>query len=85
MTSRRLECGLARNRVRRRIQEHLDRAGRSMADVGRELGVTRQLVAATVAGANHNARVLSKLRELGVPERYLFDPRCPESEQVRAA
>lgn len=85
MTSRRLECGLARNRVRRRIQEHLDRVGKSMADVGRELGVTRQLVAATVAGANHNARVLSRLRELGVPERYLFDPRSSEALQGRAA
>lgn len=85
MTSRCLECGLARNRVRRRIQEHLDRVGKSMADVARELGVSRQLVASTVSGEKHNARVLSKLRELGVPERYLFDPRSPEAEQVRAA
>ncbi len=75
MTKRNLELGLARNRVRRRIQEHLDGMGLKMADIGRGLGVSRSLVTNTVAGANHNARVLDKLRELGVPERYLYDPR----------
>jgi transcriptional regulator with XRE-family HTH domain len=85
MTSRRLECGLARNRVRRRIQEHLDRLGMTMADVGRELGITRQLVAATVAGEKHNGRVLARLRELGVPERYLCDPVSEERKQGEAA
>ncbi|MBU1231178.1 MAG: helix-turn-helix domain-containing protein [Proteobacteria bacterium] len=85
MTSRRLECGLARNRVRRRIQEHLDRLGKSMADVSREIGISRQLVAATVAGEKHNGRVLTRLRELGVPERYLFDPTQCEQKQEEAA
>lgn len=85
MTSRRLECGLARNRVRRRIQEHLDRLGMSMADVGRDLNITRQLVAATVAGEKHSGRVLGRLRELGVPERYLFDPAFGDPKQEEAA
>lgn len=85
MTSRRLECGLARNRVRRRIQEHLDRLSMSMADVARDLEISRQLVASTVAGEKHNGRVLARLRELGVPERYLFDPSLCEPKQEEAA
>lgn len=82
MTKRNLELGLARNGVRRRIQEHLDSIGTNMAGVATELGVHRSLVANTVAGASHNGRVLDKLRELGVPEHYLFDPR---RENERAA
>jgi len=82
MSSRRLECGLARNRVRRRIQEYLDRIEKSMADIGRELDVSRQLVSSTISGANHSARVLDHLRALGVPEKFLFDPR---SENAKAA
>jgi transcriptional regulator with XRE-family HTH domain len=85
MSSARLECGLARNRVRRRIQEHLDKLGLSMADVARDLDLTRQLVSATVSGEKHNRRVLARLRELGVPERYLFDPSMSESKQGEAA
>ncbi len=84
MTSRRLECGLARNRVRRRIQEHLDRLGMSMADVARDLEISRQLVAATVAGERHSGSVLARLRELGVPERYLCDPSLPEPNEEAA-
>lgn len=85
MNGWRLECGLARNRVRRRIQEHLDRMGLSMADVARELICSRQLVYATVSGGSHNRRVLARLRELGVPERYLFDPSVCEPKQGKAA
>jgi transcriptional regulator with XRE-family HTH domain len=84
MTRRNLELGLARNSVRRRIQEHLDSVGINMADIARDLGVTRSLVTNTVAGANHNARVLDRLRDVGVPEQYLFDPRR-EAVSERAA
>ena len=35
----------------------------------------KQAVYATVNGLNHSARVLDALRDLGVPERLLFDPR----------
>lgn len=69
-----VQCGAARNRVRRRIQEHLDALGYNMASFGREIGVRRQLVHATIVGAKHNRKVLSALKDIGVPERYLFIP-----------
>ena len=69
-----VQCGAARNRVRRRIQEHLDGLGFNMASFGREIGVRRQLVHATIVGAKHNRKVLNALKDLGVPEKYLFIP-----------
>lgn len=79
MPGKRLECGMERFRVRRRIQEHLDRLGLTQSGLAREMGVCHQLVSATVSGEKHSPVVLNKLRELGVPEKYLFDPsRMPE-------
>lgn len=75
----RLKCGLARFKVRRRIQECLDGHGISQADLARELGVCHQLVSGTINGNKHSPLVLDRLRELGVPERYLFDPNQTEA------
>ena len=70
----RVQCGAARNRVRRRIQEHLDAHGLSMASFGRKIGVARQTVYATIVGEKHSRKVLAALRELGVSEKLLFIP-----------
>ncbi len=70
----RVQLGAARNRVRRRIQERLDAQGLNMASLGRKIGVRRQTVFATISGTKHSPTVLEALRELGVPEKYLFDP-----------
>lgn len=70
----RVQCGAARNRVRRRIQEHLDAHGLNMASFGRKIGVARQTVYATIVGEKHSRKVLAALRELGVSEKLLFIP-----------
>lgn len=61
-----------------RIYEALRRNGRSAAVVAYEIGVSREAVSATILGKNHSTRVLDALRDAGVPEKYLRDPRYPE-------
>ncbi|WP_418169299.1 hypothetical protein [Akkermansia sp.] len=46
-----------------------------MSELGRRIGVTAELVSATVRGKKHSPRVLDALRREGVPDWYLFDPR----------
>lgn len=70
----RVQCGAARNKVRRRIQEHLDEQGLNMAALGRKLGMARQTVYATIVGEKHSRKVLAALKDLGVPEKLLFIP-----------
>jgi len=82
MTSR--ECGVARHRMRFRVREHLDRKGVSLAEVGRRIGVTAEAVGRTLHGYNHSPRVLNALRELGVPEKYLYDPKRQMSQESGA-
>lgn len=61
--------------AKREIQRILDTKGKNFLDVAALAGVTKQAVYATVNGLNHSARVLDALRDLGVQERLLFDPR----------
>lgn len=70
-----LQLGYERNRMRRRIQECLDRRGMNFARLAKVLGVTHTAVYRTVSGQIHSPRVLQGLREIGVPEQYLFDPK----------
>ena len=77
----RVQCGAARNKVRRRIQEVLDSKGLNMASFGRQINVPRQTVYATIVGEKHSRKVLNSLKELGVPEKYLF---IPESKREAA-
>lgn len=82
----RLQCGAARFRVRRRIQEHLDHLGLDQADVARLAGVNKSLVTATISGSKHSPKVLEALRKLEVPEKYLHDPvlKAAEVEELVA-
>lgn len=67
--------GQKRADVKRHIQHLLDVQGQSFADVARAAGVSRQTVSATMNGFRHSPRVLEALRQLGIPEEFLFDPR----------
>ena len=58
-----------------RIYEALRRNGRSAAVIAYELGISRAAVSATILGKRHSPRILDALRDAGVPEKYLFDPR----------
>lgn len=68
-----------------RIHEALRRNRRSAAVIAYELGVSRSAVSATILGKNHSFRILDALREAGVPEKYLFDPRKVSSTGKAAA
>lgn len=75
MTAR--ELGLARYKKRYRILEALEAHKPSMGlqDIADSLGITLQGVRRTFLGDLHSERVLQALRDAGVPEKYLFDPR----------
>ena len=69
------ECGHLRYEARYAIRAILVERGLSMSELGRRIGVSAELVSATVRGKKHSPRVLAALRDSGVPEQYLFDPR----------
>ena len=62
----------------RRIHEAWRRNGRTATVIAYELKVSLSAVSATILGKNHSARILDALRDAGVPDKYLFDPRYPE-------
>jgi transcriptional regulator with XRE-family HTH domain len=57
-----------------RIREFLDGLDLNMAEVGRAVGVTRNLVRETAQGKRNNRKVLGYLHELGCPEKWLDLP-----------
>lgn len=67
--------GRGRADSKRDIQRILDSQGKNLTDVANEAGVTTQTVSATMNGFRHSPRVLDALRNFGVPESMLFDPR----------
>lgn len=67
--------GLARAQAKRNIQRLLDGMGKNFVDVATKAGVSPQTVSATMNGFRHSPKVLDALRALGVPEKYLYDPR----------
>lgn len=71
----RAACGERRCFYSFRIHEALARAGISATGLARELGVSQQAVSSVLTGKSHSPRILDMLRQLGVPEKFLFDPR----------
>lgn len=69
------ECKAARYAHRWQIRAHLIGREKTMAALAESIGITAQAVAATVSGKNNSPRVLDALRALGVPEKYILDPR----------
>lgn len=67
--------GLSRAQAKRDIQRCLDGMGKNFVDVATEAGVSPQTVSATMNGFRHSPKVLNALRSLGVPEKFLYDPR----------
>lgn len=78
----RAACGAHRARCRWRIYEVLALAGTSGAGIARQLGLKRASVSKVIAGNGHSPLVLDALREAGVPEKYLYDPRRVTVEEV---
>lgn len=82
-TYTRQRCGFERWKVSGRIYDHLQRVGMNGQTIADSLGTTRQWVSQTITGRNNSPRVLDALREAGVPEKYLFDPRRVEIGAAR--
>lgn len=66
--------GYHRSQYRYHIRSFLLKRGFSMADVGRQIGVSRETVSATISGKAHCKLVLDFLANLGLPHKYLCDP-----------
>jgi transcriptional regulator with XRE-family HTH domain len=58
-----------------RIREWLSSQGLNMADVGRSVGVSRQVASETINGKSNNRKVLRRLHELGCPAEYISLPK----------
>ena len=74
-------CGAKRCEVSLRIYEVLRSKGLNGKELAERVGVTRQSVSQVINGTSHSPRVLGALRDVGVPEKYLFDPRLVGDEQ----
>jgi transcriptional regulator with XRE-family HTH domain len=70
------ECAQQRYKARFKIREVLDDQDITMNELGRRIGLSGQIVQRTVQGKSHSPRVLEALRQVGVPENLLFDPRA---------
>ena len=75
-------CGQKRARAVYRIHEALARRGLKSCDLARDLGISTSAMSQTLTGKHHSRRVLDALREAGVPEKYLFDPRRQAVQEV---
>ena len=67
--------GQKRAQNKRLIQMKLDEAGLDGSKIADRAGVSRQAVSATLNGHSHSPTVLEELRNAGVPEKLLCDPR----------
>ncbi|MDR2745695.1 MAG: XRE family transcriptional regulator [Desulfovibrio sp.] len=71
----RRRLGAKRAEVSHIILHEMRVRGYSGASLARDLGCSGANVSKTISGGGHSPLVLDALRELGVPEEYLCDPR----------
>lgn len=69
------ELGAKRAQCRYRIREALENNGETLTTVAASLGVTVEAVSRVLRGVSHSPRVIARLRDVNVPEEYLFDPK----------
>lgn len=66
--------GVGRDRMPFRIREFLANKRTNMTKIAEELGISHQVVQATVKGIKNNRKVLGLLQDMGCPEKYLSLP-----------
>lgn len=76
------ECGRKRKQYRLQIRGALLHNGQMETDIARQLSVAPQMVCMVIGGVAHSQKVLQALREAGVPEAYLHDPRWEDHHAV---
>ena len=84
-TNTRMWCGSQRCFYSMRIYETLKRNGMSATTIAHDLGISRQAVSRVISGGGHSERVLNALRSIGVPEKYIFDPRRVSIKKITLA
>lgn len=67
--------GAQRAEVRHLIAYEMRRKGFTSSALADAIGISANSVSRVMAGAMHSPRILNAMREIGVPEEYLFDPR----------
>lgn len=71
----RRQLGAQRAEVSHLIRHEMRVRGYSGRSLARAIGCSDVNVSRAISGSGHSPMVLDALRELGVPEEYLFDPR----------
>lgn len=74
-----------RARVSHIIRRELGERGRTCPQVAKELGLSHQAVYSTINGKASSPDILAKLREIGVPEKYLHDPHVAGNKERQVA
>ena len=80
--ARRRIMGECRAEVWHLIRYEMKKLGYHNSSLAKKLGCSHRIVSATLLGKKHSPTVLNGLRELGVPEKLLFDPHQPEMEDA---
>lgn len=68
-------CGAKRKAKRQQIRAFLLFGGKTETSIATNLKISLPAVCRVIAGKGHSSRVLEALRDAGVPEDILFDPR----------
>lgn len=75
-TVKRAELGARRCAQRWCIRQEMERNGLStIRSLAQYVGVSTEIVSKTLLGEKHSPKVLDALRNLGIAENLLFDPR----------
>lgn len=74
----RKKLGLKRAGKRYYILAQLEEAGYTPAMLAQELGISYVAMWKFLAGQSHSQRIMDKMREKGVAEKHLFDPKRKE-------
>lgn len=69
------QLGAQRAAVKHLLTHEMRLLGHTATSLARALGCSQGNVSKVLNGYHHSPLVLDALRELGVPEQYLFDPR----------
>ena len=79
----RRELGFKRAEVSHLIKHLMRLNGYTEPRLAKELGCSTNNVSRVITGNGHSEMVLNALREIGVPEQYLFDPRRVELPKLK--
>ena len=76
---RRRMLGAKRGKVSYLIAHKMRQRGFTGNALAQKAGCSKAAVSSTILGKTHCPRVLDALKEIGIPERLLFDPRKTEA------